>query len=222
MLNNYSHIGFLPGNSLQSSEINEIQERFYLDQTLDNIFLFNWLVFTENYSNITGNLNDLYYGSSYYNSIPINPNLIESYYLDNLITIKIKTGWYKIKHLTTSEIAIWVYLNEDKETSFPINIPSGKYDIGLDISFEEVLCSSDEADEGYFFNSNVGGYIESWIPGSNRFKLTINNIKLIYPLEQNLSNIVIGKVRTGIDNIPSGTFLIQYNNNYKINNIVTT
>jgi len=220
MINNYSHIGFLPGNSLQSSEINEIQERFYLDQTLQNNFLYNWLIFSDNYQTITGLSGDAYLGSN--KCLPINPNLIESYYDNGNVIINLKVGWYKINSEITSNMSIWCYLDEVKTLSVPFTANAGLYTVVLDISLEEILCSSIEEDEGYAFNSNVGGFIEPWIQGSNRFKLKINDLILRYPSEQNLYDAVIAKIRTGIDGIEIGRFLVQYNNNYKINDINIT
>lgn len=221
MINNYSHIGFLPGNSLQSSELNELQERFYLDQTLQNNFLFNWLIFTENNFTITGLQSDTYNGPYSGNIIPLNPNLIETFYSLNNITIRLNSGWYKINHNITSNMAVWVYLDGVKEISVPMSISGGLYYVGMNIELSEILCTSTEEDEGYFFNSNVGGYIEPWIPGSNRFKILIGDLKLIFPNEQTSQDLTILKIRTGTGEIASGRFLIQYINNYKINDIIT-
>lgn len=220
MINNYSHIGFLPGNSLQSSEVNEIQERFYLDQTLRNNFLFNWLVFTDNYSVLTGRVEDNYLGLNF--SLPINSNLIEAYQSASEIKINFKTGWYKINNSITNNMSIWCYLDTDKTTTIPLNSSNGLYTVILDVSFDEIACSSAQEDEGYAFNSNVSGFIEPWIPGSNRLKLTIKDLIVRYPEEQNLDDLAIIKIRTGIDGIESGRFLIQYTNNYKINDINIT
>jgi hypothetical protein len=91
--------------------------------------------------------------------------------------------------------------------------------LSIELDYTEILCTDDENNEGYFFNSNVGGYIEPWIRGSNRFKLNITQFKIIEPANQQQSDLTIGQIRTNIDGIPSGRFLIQYNNNYKINDI---
>lgn len=219
MINNYSHIGFLPSNSLQSSELNEIQERFYLDQTLQNTFLANWLILTENNSIITGLDSSPYLGPYVTNAIPINPNLIEAYNTADNIIVNLNIGWYKINNSITNNMSIWCYLDEMKTISLPISSSAGLYTVTLDVSFTDIPCSPEESEEGYTFNSNVGGYIEPWIFGSNRFKLVINDLQVKYPTDQTLDDLTIIKIRTGIDGIAFGRFLIQFNNNYKINDI---
>lgn len=219
MINNYSHIGFLPGNSLQSSELNEIQERFYLDQTLQSNFIHNWFIFTENYTAITGIESSSYLGPYSTNVLPMNPKMVVAYYSVTDLTVTLNVGWYKINNQSTNNMSIWCYLNESKTTSMSMNAAAGTYTVVLDFSFSEVLCSADGIEEGYAFNSNVGGYIESWIPGSNRFKASINNVFIQYSTDQIPTDLTIAKIRTGVDDVVSGRFLVQYNNNYKINDI---
>lgn len=215
-INNYSHIGFLPGNSLQSSELNEIQERFYLDQTLYNSFLFNWLIFSDNDSLITGKTDDKYLYSA--SCLPINPNLVEASYESNSLTIVVNPGWYKVNSPVTNNMSVWLYLTQGKSAT--VDSPStGIYTICLDLEHEEILCSNNIEDEGYEFNSNVGGYIEPWVPGSNRLKLSLKDLIVKLPNQQRPEDLPLVKIRTGIDNIANGRFLVQYMNNYKIDDI---
>jgi hypothetical protein len=217
MINNYTHIGFLPGNSLQSTELNELQERFYLNQTLDNNFLANWLIFSEDYSSITGTT-DPYIGPFNQKIIPLNPNQIQASLTDS-IEITMKSGWYKLTEHHTGQINLWTYLEEDKKAYLPIT-SIGTYGFGVIVEFKEIECTNNENDEGYQFNSNVADFIEPWIQGSNRFKLSITDFQIIYEIEATPNLIRIGNIKKGIDTIPNGTILVQYNNNYKINNIV--
>jgi hypothetical protein len=222
MVNNYTHIGFLPGNSLQSSELNELQERFYLNQTLDNNLISNWLIFTDDYSNITGSTFDNYLGIPSSGILPLNPNLVEINESSSDLVIKINPGWYRINDFKTSNISLWTYLEEETTLTLSINTSDDLYTVKVDISIEEVLSSSIEEEEGYQFNSNTGGFIEPWIQGSNRLKLIISKIELVLPIEQSNGDILLCKIKKGIDNVPSNNFLIQYPNNYKINVINIT
>lgn len=219
MINNYSHIGFLPGNSLQTSELNEIQERFYLDQTLNSFLIGNWLIYSSDYSYVTGSTMDTYDGLSVNGIIPSNPNQIEIYYDNENIIVNMNSGWYRINHTLTNNISMWVFLDNQITNTLSLTTEDGLYLIFVNINFEEIECSSDENDEGYSLNSNSGGFIEPWIPGSNRFKLSISDFKILKPFEQEFNDIPIAKIRKGIDSVPSDTFLIQYTNNFKINEI---
>ena len=222
MVNNYTHIGFLPGNSLQSSELNELQERFYLNQTLDNNLMSNWLIFSDNYSFITGSTFDNYTGIPSTGIIPVNPNLVDSYTDSSSVIIRMNPGWYRVNNYNTNNISLWAYLDEQKITSLALNSLDATYTVRITISLEEILCSSLEDDEGYSFNSNTGGFVEPWIQGSNRFKLTITEMEVLQPIQQNVTDIVLCKIRKGVSNVSSSNFLVQYINNYKINDINIT
>lgn len=165
---NYYAIAFNPGYPLQASELNELQELFFLNTTLSNRFSSIWQA--------SGS------SSPYWNGmIPLDPSYIELSNVTNTSgswtgTISISEGWY-IWNNPNSNLGFWIYLDSTIIDTFSIPNDSTRY-IGFTVLDEIISCCSsstcsENQDEDIRDNSSgfPGGYLTC---GASRLKATIN------------------------------------------------
>ena len=99
---NYYMLGFKPGFPLQAQELNEIQEIFYVQQTLTLNLISNWSAGSGSGLN----------GAPWNGCTPLSPSLVVKTAGSNELTLK--AGWYLLKQQTfASGLGIWVYKNTD-------------------------------------------------------------------------------------------------------------
>ena len=82
---NYPLIAFTPGYALQASELNEIQETFYLQQSLTQGMFANWPLTGE-----VGKVGATLKYPMWNGAVPYNSNAVT--FTSGLVTIKV--GWY--------------------------------------------------------------------------------------------------------------------------------
>lgn len=101
---NYVMVAFKPGFPLQASELNEIQEIFYVQQTLTQTMFANWHTM-----DMLEQGNATMLATPWNGCTPLSPDLVEHTTTDT-ITITMKAGWYLLKHQdVNSGFGIWVY-----------------------------------------------------------------------------------------------------------------
>ena len=164
---NYYAIAFNPGYPLQASELNEVQEIFFINNTLSIQLPVTWLT--------------LKYESPFWEGlIPLSPNYITitdtsksgGNWTGN---ITINSGWYYWTE-PTSKLKFWIYLDSNVTSPFTIPIGLSRY-FGLRITNEVIKCCSsstcpDDQDED--LRDNSSGYPGSYLTcGASRFKATI-------------------------------------------------
>jgi hypothetical protein len=165
---NYYAIAFNPGYPLQASELNEVQELFFINNTLSNRFSSIWQA---RGSNIP-----------YWNGmIPLDPTYISLTNVTNTSgiwtgTISISNGWY-LWNNPNSNLGFWIYLDENVTGTFSINNNTISY-IGFTVLDQVISCCSSSTcsetqDEDIRDNSSgfPGGYLTC---GASRLKATIN------------------------------------------------
>jgi hypothetical protein len=148
---NYVLVAFRPGQALQASELNEIQENYYKDLTLHSILMRNWI-------GVTGSN----FGPSWTGAVPLQTT---SCSLDNsttTTTITVKKDWYLIDD---SGFKFWIYNNQELQQSNPEQFT------GIIIETEYVTPTED-----LNLNDNSGGSIGSAIPGADRYQINITGI----------------------------------------------
>ena len=145
---NYVLVAFRPGQALQASELNEIQENYYKNLTLHSILMRNWI-------GAAGSD----FGPSWFGSVPL--QISSCNISSNSITVK--KDWYLIDD---SGLKFWVYNNEDRT----ITATSNNY-IGLEIQTGYITPSQDPN-----LNDNSGGVVGSAIPGADRYQINIVGI----------------------------------------------
>jgi hypothetical protein len=165
---NYYAIAFNPGYPLQASELNEVQELFFMNNTLSNRFSSIWQA---KGSNIP-----------YWNGmIPLDPTYISLTDVTNASgiwegTITISNGWY-LWNNPNSNLGFWIYLDEAVSGTFDIPFGDTSY-VGFTVLDQVISCCSsstcsDTQDEDIRDNSSgfAGGYLTC---GASRLKATIN------------------------------------------------
>jgi len=102
---NYAMVAFKPGFPLQASELNEIQEIFYVQQTLTQTLFANWHtkdMLEQNGASMQA--------TPWSGSTPLSSDLVSYTTTNNKITITFKAGWYLLKQQdVNSGLGIWVY-----------------------------------------------------------------------------------------------------------------
>lgn len=102
---NYYMLGFRPGYALQAQELNELQELFYVQQTLSLNLISNWSTTS---TGVPVNLNGLPWNGA----TPLSPNLVT--YSSGTGTLTFKQGWYLLKHTDfNAGLAVWAYNNTE-------------------------------------------------------------------------------------------------------------
>lgn len=216
---NYPMLAFKPGYALQASELNEIQDNFYVQKTLSDNLIENWWK-TGNNLELTGTELENLYGPSWYGAVPLRPDYFSVNILTNVYSqlfANTNRMWF---HVTdpTSKFKFWISVDATSANAITL-FNTGNYVsyIGFNLTSEIVGCSGDPVDEGYSFNDNSSGnYIENTC-GASRFKLTAGSFTAVSTLTDNFLPIM--KVRRNYDQASSGIFLMQYMNNYLIQRI---
>lgn len=113
---NYYAVAFKPGFPLQAAELNELQEIFYVQQTLTHEMFANWGV--KEYLEQSGSPMA---ATPWNGATPLNPGLIETDSDTTVINVTCKAGWYLVKQTQTDSlggvnggISVWVYNPTDQ------------------------------------------------------------------------------------------------------------
>ena len=147
---NYWLVAFRPGFPLQAAELNELQEIFYIQQTLNQELTKNWLT--------KDKLDPGYLvtGIPWDGCTPVNPNLVSLSTDSSNITFK--TGWYLLKSSNfNSGFGVWVYNNADSVV--PLN---DEGDYGISVKINVINCT---------VNNNVGENQDSSLQDSSNINV---------------------------------------------------
>ena len=186
---NYPLIAFTPGYALQASELNEIQETFYLQQSLTQGMFAYWP--------LTGEVGRATLKYPMWNgAVPYNPNLVT--FANSTVTVA--KGWYLVT--VGNSLKYWLYNQNDLTTT-----ATAGEQIGFNLSFQFIPCSESESAEGYVFTDNSAGYNNGNSCGAHRYKVIINNS---LDVSTNPSRPIVELVTVGT------TTVCQYLNNLKI------
>lgn len=161
---NYVLPAFKPGYALQASELNEIVEQFYLQQTLSNRCNGIWT---------KAEKIPFWKGCT-----PLSPSLVST----SDTQVSISPGWYFLMDTgsTTfvSGLGFWVYLTNTLTYSFSVSSLSTSSTsptvFGVTYTMEEITASDDETLNDNANNANV---LMS-VPGADRIKLSISSISV--------------------------------------------
>lgn len=216
---NYPMLAFKPGYALQASELNEIQDNFYVQKTLSDNLLQNWWKTGSNPS-LTGNSIEPLYGPGWEGAIPLSPAQITM--LDLIIFLGFEAAssfntlqWFlvtdpvtKFKFWTVIDVSGMNIIRLARQTLPPITY------VGIKLQTSYVNCSSVDTDPGYIFNDNSSGnYIQNTC-GASRFKVNLSTQGFITQTTLTNDFLPILKVRKNADAASQNLLLIQYMNNY--------
>lgn len=167
-IKNYYAIAFNPGYPLQASELNELQELFFINTTLSNRFTSIWS--TQDKVN------------PYWNGlIPLDSTYISLTNVTNTTgswtgTVTISQGWY-LWNNPTSNLGFWIYLDNTIIETFNIPVNSTRY-FGFTVLDQIISCCSSNTcsdTEDAEIRDNSAGFIGGYLTcGASRLKATIN------------------------------------------------
>jgi len=102
---NYFAVAFKPGFPLQAAELNELQEIFYVQQTLTQTLFANWhqnAYLSQSGTSMTG--------TPWNGCTPLSAGLVTSATANNLKSITVNPGWYLLKQTDVNGgFGVWVY-----------------------------------------------------------------------------------------------------------------
>lgn len=131
VIKNYYAVAFKPGYPLQASELNEMQEIFYVQQSLTQTMMSTWL--SQDVLSSAGGAPVT--GPGWEGCTPLSPGLITHSNPGSLICT---IGWYLVKSSTINGgLGVWVYNN----TTFTISSPADNI-YGLVVKPIVINCTS--------------------------------------------------------------------------------
>ena len=171
-IKNYYAIAFNPGYPLQASELNELQELIFLNNTLSTRFSSIW----------TNKAQTIPYWNGL---IPLDPTYISLTNVSNVTSdggswtgnVNISQGWY-LWNNPNSNLGFWIYLDENITSNFSIPVNTTRY-IGFTILDQIISCCSSNTcseTEDSELRDNSSGYPGGYLTcGASRLKATINS-----------------------------------------------
>lgn len=200
-IKNYYAVAFKPGYPLQASELNEIQEIFYVQQTLTQTMISNWMS-----AGVILGVNAVT-GPGWDGCTPINPNLIT--YTAGTNTLTFGLGWYLIKKTNVNGgIGVWVYNNTIATISLVV---AGDY--GIIVEPITINCTSinpEPLNTDSSLQDQIGINVINGPCGAARLKLNVHAFSNINTVTTRyLCPILTVTAAAGVNTV-------TYKNNYKI------
>ena len=221
MSEKYSLLAFKPGVALQSSELNEIQDNFYIQQTFNITALNNWFKIPPSDISITGYIDDKYSPSMWHGIVPLFPLQLRTDLISTTtIQVVLTTGWYRV---AITGIQKWIYIGSERLLSLSTSniLVNTDYVVGVTVKSRIIEASQNPTDEGYELNDNSLGLISSWTDGASRITMYLDLIQAFTPETIPENYQILCKMRKFETSPGSFTIKIQYPNNYLIKNINT-
>ena len=163
---NYYLLGFTPGFALQASELNEVQELFFLNQSLGLRYHSVWR--SQGY--------DVPFWEGL---VPYDPTLIE---VSNIIysqgvgtvTVTVNPGWYLWTDFRSSKLSFWIYINQEYTKTVSASSNTSEY-IGLLLDKSIITCcpasSCSETQDSTLRDNSQGNNENFFTCGASRFKV---------------------------------------------------
>jgi len=200
-IKNYYAVAFKPGYPLQASELNEIQEIFYVQQTLTQTMISNWMS-----AGVILGVNQVT-GPGWDGCTPINPNLIT--YIASTNTLTFGVGWYLIKKTNVNGgIGVWVY--NDSITNIS-SVVAGDYGIIVEpITINCTTQNPEPSNTDSSLQDQIGINVINGPCGAARLKLNVHAFSNINTVTTRyLCPILTVTAAAGVNTL-------TYKNNYKI------
>ena len=169
---NYCAVGFRPGFPLQASELNEIQDIFFLNNSLTTTMQYLWMNGADQYRYSPGWLGTTpLWPEKFADSImgPASSNLFQYSSTDAGVQFKAFPGWYYV-YVRSSGHKHWVYLNETIESSVIEGILSTPTYVGINVSYSTITPYDDAL---LFDNSGINN-TTNVSAGASRIKINID------------------------------------------------
>ena len=177
---NYFAVAFKPGFPLQASELNEIQEIFYVQQTLNNELI---------NSGWTGI-------APWTGATPMSKDMIT---MDFTGDVSVGTGWYHIQDpQINGGLGVWAY-NDTVRTVTPVHAETSgsSPDYGLKVKTVTVECSTNSTpgtNEDVYLQDQSNYNVIGGPCGAARLKLEISGAGSTAASDEILANIFRGPI----------------------------
>lgn len=179
---NYYLVGFTPGFALQASELNEIQELFFVNQSLTLRQQNVWR--TEGY--------DVPFWEGL---VPYDPTQIE---VSNIsynqgigsVTVTVNPGWYLWTDFRDSKLTFWIQVNDTYTSTVSTESSNDEY-IGLLISKNIITCcpaaTCSQTQDSTLRDNSQGNAENFFTCGASRFKASVDEdpIRITTTVEPN-------------------------------------
>lgn len=196
---NYVLAGFRPGYALQASELNELQEQSYLQNTLSNLSLNSW--FSKGYT--------IYPAPFWNGTTPYSPDYISiSTPGSGISSVTLSNGWYflvdvKTSANTRSNLGFWIAINTP--ISFTIqtgDVPSAVGASPTRFGFVYSVNEVDESQDSSLSDNANASQSANNIPGATRFSIkNISFQKFTSSTTQPIFSELFAIKRTGLNPI---------------------
>ncbi len=157
-IKNYFLVGFKPGFPLQASELNEVQEQFFVQQTLTAMCINDW------YGKGTA-------GPFWSGATPLTSSLLSvtAGAGTNTPTITLSAGWLFVRGSNTNGLGIWIY--NDTARTYTTNITTtASRGVWIKSEVIDYTMDTDLSDNAGGGSRTGFGFINS---GADRIKLTV-------------------------------------------------
>lgn len=171
-IKNYSLLAFNPGFALQAAELNEIQELFFLNQSLTQRLNSNWILFNSGQTTP-------YFAPFWEGLIPLSPSYLtisSSAITGTSFTISytLSEGWYLYTD-KKSKLSFWIW--NDREFSGTLSGSATQY-FGINVSTSYVNCCQTDIDclstqDSTLRDASQSTY-QDFTCGSSRYKISVN------------------------------------------------
>jgi hypothetical protein len=172
-IKNYSMLAFNPGFALQAAELNELQEIFFLNQSLSQRMNANWILFNTTQSTP--------YSAPFWEGlIPLSPSYLtisqQTFNANGFsFTCTLSSGWYLYTD-PKSKLSFWAWKDEPFTATFSGN--STQY-FGLNVTTSYINCCQTDSDcgetqDGTLRDASQSVY-QDFTCSSSRFKISIGN-----------------------------------------------
>lgn len=208
---NYSMLAFNPGFALQAAELNEIQELFFLNQSLSLRMYNNWITFNTSQTS-------QFKAPFWEGLVPLSPNMVSvsSATGANPISMSytIQRGWYLYTD-KSSNLSYWIHNPATFTNS--VNVSTDTF-FGLNVSTSYVgCCQTDEfcLDQDKTLRDASQSFYQEFTCGASRFKTTIDQTA-VYTSTVDNPNALFSKIFV----VDFANQIIKYPNEYVIYDVI--
>lgn len=216
---NYAMLAFNPGFALQAAELNEIQELFFLNQSLTQRMNANWILMNN------PNQTQPYSAPFWEGLIPLDPNYLQITNLSGTaatgvsFTYTLNPGWYLYTD-PTSKLSFWTYSNNLFQGIISTTTPLTYH--GTSVTVREVDCCQTNdscVDKDLTLRDGSQQTYQEFTCGASRIKAIINP-SANTSLDSFVNLTTPGFAQVFILDLQSPTKSIKFPNGYIIQTIL--
>lgn len=215
---NYTMLAFNPGFALQAAELNEMQELFFVNQSLTQRMNANWILINNS------NQVNSYTAPFWEGLIPLSPNYLSISGLTSTpnsvsFTYTLTPGWYLYTD-SISKLSFWTYNNNTFQGAISTTVPVTYH--GTFGKIQKIdCCQTNESciDQDSTLRDGSQQTYQEFTCGASRIKIIINEAGST-SLNSFTNLLVSGFAQIFIVDLQSSIRSIKFPNGYTIQTIV--